>query len=125
MHMPLHILVTGGWGFIGREVVDELVKHRHTVRVADNLSAPSSRRVQEPGVESMQVDLRDQSCALRAFEGIDVCIALAARSGGIGFFNGIPAEILDENVRIISATFEAALASRIARIVYISSSCVF
>jgi nucleoside-diphosphate-sugar epimerase len=76
-------------------------------------------------VESLRVDLREGPRAAHAFDDIDICVAAAAKSGGIGFFNKRPAEILDDNLRILSSTFEAARIRGIRRIVYVSSSCVF
>src|SRR4029077_21141773 len=44
---------------------------------------------------------------------------------GIRFFNEHPAEMLDDNVRIIANCFESAQRLQLRRIIYISSSCVF
>jgi len=105
--------------------VEELLKRRYTVTVADNLSAPGSAPTQEAGCEFRLADLRNDQDALHAFEGIDVCIALAARLGGIGFFNKRPAELLDDNARVTVATLFGAVKHRIQRLIYVSSSCVF
>lgn len=123
--LTYRVLVTGGGGFLGSYVVRELIDRGYQVRVADNLSAPTSRLPHEGRVEFVQTDLRDRAAAMDSLEGIDICIAAAARCGGIGFFNRRRAEILDDNARILSATFEAARARCVRRIVYISSSCVF
>jgi nucleoside-diphosphate-sugar epimerase len=123
--MAGRVLVTGGGGFLGSHIVTELVSRGYSVRVADNFSAPGSSSPKRSDVESLRVDLRDGPGARAAFEDIDVCIAAAAKSGGIGFFNKRPAEILDDNLRILSSTFEAARTRGIRRIVYVSSSCVF
>lgn len=113
--MSLRVLVTGSSGFIGRHLVAELIKKGYEVMQADIRSERQENKY----------DLREREQALAAFKNAAVCIALAARSGGIRLFNEHPAEMLDDNLRILSATFEAARASGVARIVYVSSSCVF
>ena len=117
------VLVTGGCGFIGSELVRQLLAKGYSVRVVDNLSKPESN-VKE-GYEFIKGDLTDKKVALATFENIDVCFNLAAKIGGIGYFHKYPATILSENNKIYSATFEAAVANKLKRIIYISSSMVF
>ncbi len=117
------ILVTGGCGFIGSEVVKQLVAKGYSVRVVDNLSKKESS-VKE-GYEFIKGDLTDKKVADKVFEGMDVCINLAAKIGGIGYFHKYPATILSENNKIYSTTFEAAAKNKLKRMVYISSSMVF
>jgi nucleoside-diphosphate-sugar epimerase len=117
------ILVTGGCGFIGTEVVRQLVERGHAVRVLDDLSKPESTR--GDGYEFVQVDLTDPAATLDAFAGGSVCINLAAKIGGIGYFHRYPATILSENNKLYSATFEAAVRHNLRRMVYVSSSMVF
>ena len=117
------IVVTGGCGFIGSEVVRQLLAKGYRVRVVDNLSKPSSRVPQ--GVEFIQADLTEPARASETFRGAKACINLAAKIGGIGYFHKLPAEILSENNLIYSHTFEAAVAARLERMVFVSSSMVF
>lgn len=117
------ILVTGGCGFIGSEVVRQLLEKRYQVRVVDNLSKPESRV--KKGYEFLNLDLTNKEQAEQAFEGMDRCINLAAKIGGIGYFHKHPSTILSENNKIYSATFEAAAKAGIERMVYVSSSMVF
>jgi UDP-glucose 4-epimerase len=119
----MRILVTGGCGFIGTEVVKQLVQRGHAVVVADNLSKPESS-VKE-GYEFIQVDLTDKVATEKAFESVDICIHLAAKIGGIGYFHKYPATILSENNKLYSSVFEAAVKQKIKRMVYISSSMVY
>lgn len=117
------VLVTGGCGFIGSEVVKQLISMGYPVRVVDNLSKPESSV--KSGYEFIQTDLTDQKAAEEVFSGIDICVNLAAKIGGIGYFHKYPATIISENNRIYSATFKAAVKSHIKRMVYISSSMVY
>lgn len=117
------ILVTGGCGFIGSEVVKQLVDKDYNVRVVDNLSKPESSV--KKGYQFLKLDLTKKEAARKAMKGMDICINLAAKIGGIGYFHKYPATILSENNKIYSATFEAAVFQKIKRMVYVSSSMVF
>lgn len=117
------IIVTGGCGFIGSEVVKQLISKGYEVTVADNLSKPESS-VKE-GYEFVEIDLADKKKTEKLFSGFDICINLAAKIGGIGYFHKYPATILSDNNKIYSSTFEAAVKNKIERMVYVSSSMVF
>lgn len=121
--MKKRILVTGGAGFIGSEVVQQLVKKGYQVRVADDLSKLEAKVPDL--VEFLKLDLTDKKSALKAMDNIDYCIHLAAKIGGIGYFHKYPANILSENNKMYSAVFEAAVEKKIKRIIYLSSSMVF
>jgi UDP-glucose 4-epimerase len=117
------IVVTGGCGFIGSEVVRQLLAKEHRVRIVDNLSKPSSKPI--AGAEFVRGDLVEPAVARAALVGARACINLAAKIGGIGYFHKLPATILSENNLIYSNTFEAAAAARLERMIFVSSSMVF
>ncbi len=123
MTRNLRVVVTGGCGFIGSEVVRVLLKKGFTVRVVDNLS----KRVRTPPTEAefVQVDLTDSGATREAFDGFEYCVSLAAKVGGIGYFHKYPAAILSENNKMYSNTFENAVRCRFRQMVYVSSSMVF
>jgi dTDP-L-rhamnose 4-epimerase len=89
--MPKHVLVTGGAGFVGSHIVDELIARGHTVRVLDTLDPQvHGAGVSEPGFRPEHLNpaaaLVDGSCGNRAvvdraLEGIDVVFHEAAVVG--------------------------------------------
>lgn len=118
------IVVTGGCGFIGSEVVRQLIDRGYRVRVIDDLSKPESA-VRSGEYEFLHADLTDPTVARRALDGATSCVHLAAKIGGIGYFHKFPAAILSENNKLYSAVFEAAVEVGVQRFVYVSSSMVF
>ena len=117
------VVVTGGCGFIGREVATQLAARGERVRVVDDLSKPDGAA--PPGVELVRADLTDPRAALEALDGARRVVHLAAKIGGIGYFHRHPATILRENDRIYAAVFPACVTHRVERLVYVSSSMVF
>jgi len=81
------ILITGGAGFIGSHLADELIQHGYVVRVLDNLSPQVHRHHgQRPAylhtdVELLIGDVRDPATVRRALKGIDAVCHLAAAVG--------------------------------------------
>jgi len=80
------VLVTGGAGFIGSHLVDELVRQGHRVRVFDSLvpqvhgddGVPSYLN---PGAEFVRADICERAALEQALEGIDVVFHEAAEVG--------------------------------------------
>ena len=83
----MNILITGGAGFIGSHVADELLHHGHRVRALDNLSpqvhGPDGARPRylHRDVELLQGDVRDADAVRRALEGVDAVYHFAAAVG--------------------------------------------
>ncbi len=79
----MHILVTGGAGFIGSHTVDLLLAKGYRVRILDSLTPPVHVQDQVPAyvprdVEFIHGDVRDRAAWERALDGVDAVFHLAA-----------------------------------------------
>ena len=80
------VLITGGAGFIGRFVTDELLNRGHKVRVLDSLIEQVHGRCERPAglsdeAELIRADVRDGDAVARALRGVDSVVHLAAEVG--------------------------------------------
>ena len=115
-------LVTGGAGFIGSHLTEELVRRGYSVRVADNLITGKRRNLaQIPGVEFFEGDLADPVFAGRAVAGMDYDLHQAA-------IPSVPRSVNDpiaSNRANIDATLNVLVAARdagVKRLVFAGSS---
>jgi dTDP-L-rhamnose 4-epimerase len=79
----MHILVTGGAGFIGSHTVDLLLQKGHCVRILDNLTPPVHVESKIPDyvprdAEFILGDVRDRAAWERALDGVDAVFHFAA-----------------------------------------------
>src|SRR5688572_29231028 len=76
--MPLY-LVTGGAGFIGSHLTEELIRRGERVRVVDSLITGHRKNLAHlSGVEFLEGDLADLAVATRAVNGVDYVLHQAA-----------------------------------------------
>ena len=118
-------LVTGGAGFIGSHLTEELARRGHAVRVADNLVTGKRRNLAHiPGVEFVEGDLADQAFAAHAVSGVDYVLHQAA-------IPSVPRSVLDpvaSHRANIDASLNVLVASRdtgVKRVVSAGSSSVY
>lgn len=74
----MRALVTGGGGFLGQYIVQQLLAEGHRVRVLGRGTYP---QLAEQGVEIYQADLRDGEVVAKACAGQDVVFHTAAKAG--------------------------------------------
>jgi UDP-glucose 4-epimerase len=92
------LLVTGGAGFIGANLVDELRRAGgYDITVVDNESTGSLERIAAPGLTTMRGDIRDAAVLRQALAGVDTVIHLAADTRVIDSISN-PAHNFDVNV---------------------------
>jgi dTDP-L-rhamnose 4-epimerase len=125
-----NILITGGAGFIGSHVADELLTHGHNVRVLDILSAQvhgsvSSRpEYLSPDIELIYGDLRNPAVLERALRGIDAVYHLAA-AVGVGQSMYEIGNYMNINVVGTAVLLEALIQKGIDRLIVASSMSIY
>ncbi len=123
--MPKY-LVTGGAGFIGSNLVEELVRRGDEVRVLDNFSTGKRRNI-EPflgSIELIEGDIRSYHIVQEAVEGMDYILHQAA-------LPSVPRSIHDpitsDEVNVVGTlnVLHAAKEAKIKRLVFASSSSIY
>jgi nucleoside-diphosphate-sugar epimerase len=120
------ILVTGGSGFIGSGLVKVLVRAGHSVRVLDDNSRGSPRRLAgvEKNIEFIAGDVRDAQAMEGAARGMDEVHHLAFVNG-TEFFYKMPELVLDVGVRGMLNVIDACRKANVGTLILASSSEVY
>lgn len=117
------VLVTGGAGFIGSHLAEDLVTKGHKVRVLDNFSngQPNMSGV---GISLIKGDVCNLSRVLQVTKGVDVIYHLAAVLG-VEYAYQHPIETLEVEIMGTRNILEGMRKNDVDRIVYSSSSEVY
>ena len=118
-------LVTGGAGFIGSHLAEELVRRGERVRVVDSLITGKRKNLEHlPKVEFIEGDLADLNVARQAMRGVEYVLHQAA-------IPSVPRSVEDpitSNRANIDASLNvlvAAREARVRRVVYAGSSSAY
>jgi len=121
------ILVTGGAGFIGSNVVKSLLRAGYKVSILDNLSTSNLdiiELIKQRGAEFTQGDIRDQDAIEKAMIGCDHVIHLAAQTS-VSYSIQYPEETHQINVIGAQLVFETAAKNGVNKIISASSAAVY
>lgn len=128
--MSERILITGGAGFIGAHVTENLLSSGHRIRVLDNLTpqvhGPGRKRPNylASGVELIVGDIRDPGTVWRALQGVDSVIHLVAAVGVGQSMYEIP-EYTSVNNLGTAVLLKHLTAFRVRRLVVASSMSLY
>lgn len=106
------ILVTGGAGFLGRQVVEQLCQ-----------AGADPQKITTP--RSKDYDLRVMDNCQRAVDQQDIVIHLAAHVGGIGLNREKPAELFYDNLMMGTQLIHAAYEAGIQKFVCVGTICAY
>jgi nucleoside-diphosphate-sugar epimerase len=120
-----HFLVTGGAGFIGSHLAEELVRRGHRVRVADDLATGKRSNLEHlPQVEFLEGDLAELAFARQAVEGVEFVLHQAA-------IPSVPRSVADPvttHRANVDATLNVLVAARdagVRRVTFAASSAAY
>ncbi|MFH1255414.1 MAG: NAD-dependent epimerase/dehydratase family protein [bacterium] len=116
-------LVTGGAGFIGSNLVDELLNQGNEVVVIDNLSTGKKENI-NPKAEFFQADLRDLEKIKPLFKGVDYVFHEAALARVQPSIID-PVTYNDHNVNGVLNVLVAAKDAGVKKVVYAASSSAY
>lgn len=121
------VFITGGAGFIGLHVVDQLLAKGHKVRIFDNMFRGDRARVAElvktGDVELIDQDVRYGGAVHAAMKGCDSVVHLAAVSINKSVADSY--ESVDINIAGAHNVFAAAADHDVRRVVFASSASVY
>jgi dTDP-L-rhamnose 4-epimerase len=124
------VLITGGAGFIGSHLADELLPAGYRVRALDSLveqvhgSAQQRPAYLDEEIELIPGDVRSPEVVRGALEGVDAVFHLAARVG-VGQSMYEPAEYAAVNTTGTGVLLEALLEHPVRKLVVASSMSVY
>jgi len=129
----MHVLVTGGLGYIGSHACVELARDGHRLAVVDNLANSKQAvldRIRElaPGAEIgfLRADVRDAAAMERVFAGAGIeAVVHFAGLKAVGESVAKPALYFDNNVGGTAALLQAMDRHGVERIVFSSSATVY
>jgi len=119
-------LVTGGAGFIGSNLVGELIKRGEKVRVIDNFSTGKKENIQEflPRIELVQGDIRDLDRVREVVKRVDFVLHQAALASVVRSIED-PLATTKSNINGTLNVLVAAKEAKVKRVIYASSSSVY
>jgi GDP-L-fucose synthase len=107
------ILLTGGAGFLGAHVVENLVEKRSVPK--SQIAIPRSR----------DCDLRKWENCKNIMKEVDIAINLAAQVGGIGFNQKNPGTLFYDNIMMGAQLIEAARLESVGKFVQVGTVCSY
>lgn len=119
----MHILVTGGAGYIGSITHRELLNHGHQVTVVDTLEK-GNREAIDPRAQFVKASVGDYEAMYEALQGVDAVMHLA---GYIEVAESVaePEKYFDNNVKNARVMLDAMIDAGVDKLVFSSTAAVY
>ncbi len=121
------VVVTGGAGFIGSNLVARLVREGSRVRVVDNLERgrPEYLAGYQNDIDFLRGDLKSAAVCESACRDVDVIFHLASKVGGIRYYMERAGDVFRENTLMDHNMWSAAIHAGVPYYFYASSAHVY
>ena len=118
--------MTGGAGFIGSNLVEELIRRDEKVRVIDNFFTGKKENIEEfiPKIELVQGDIRNLDGVREAVDGVDFVLHEAALTSVVRSIER-PLATTETNIDGALNVLVAARDAKVKRVIYASSSSIY
>ena len=121
----MHILITGGAGFIGSHLVRFCQSKGDDVTVLDNLTTGTLEHLPQSGYTFWEGDIRDKETAARIIDGhFDAIVQLAAQTMVDASLRDVSFDA-DENIMGTLNVLEAARKGCVKRIIFASTAAAY
>ena len=124
----MHVLITGGAGFLGRHLSKALINESYQVTVLDNLSTGNLQNLisipSKGTFRFVKGDIRSQSIVREAMRDVETVIHLAAVVS-VPYSVMHPQETYDVNVDGTRNLSRSSVESNVERFIYVSSCAVY
>jgi len=124
--MNLNVLVTGGAGFIGSNLVERLVNEGYNVTVVDNFSYCRTGQLEKVKnkISILNFDVQDGDKVVAATEGKDYIVHLAAQKS-VDKSIQFPVDSGKQNILSLINLLEGARKNKVKRVIFVSSAAVY
>lgn len=124
----MNVLVTGGAGFIGSHIVDELARRGHSVTVYDNFSTGFRQHLEAASstgnVRIIEGDILDTDRLVQCLQDVSLVFHLAANADVRGGMNDTCLDVR-QNILGTQSVLEAMRSASVKRILFTSSATVY
>jgi len=122
MYKNENILVTGGTGFVGVNLIQRLLSLGANVRATIHRRAPV---IKSDLIEYVQADLAKSEDCRKAVEGMDCVFMCAANTSGAAVMEKTPLVHLTPNLVMNALMLEASYEANVKKFLFISSNTVY
>ncbi len=120
--MVKNILVTGGSGFIGTNILSKLASTKLNIKSTYFNKKPN---IISKNIEYLKVDLTDRSNCKQVYQDIDCVLMAAAVSSGAKIIESNPLIHLNDNILMNTIALEESYKQKVKKFIFISSNTVY